>query len=72
MGTREPDECMFCKCDLEYYHYEDFEENEERATKEGLYNDFNICKECLNKIRYLLGIIDKEEFDKIKIKGEKR
>jgi hypothetical protein len=57
MGTEEPDKCIFCRTELEEYGYEYFEENGERAKNPiEEYDTLDICKDCVRKIKQILGV----------------
>jgi len=59
MGQRKPDECMFCKKELEEWHYEYFEENGERAINSSMkYAQLKICKGCVKRLK---GILDSDQ-----------
>lgn len=55
MGTM--DQCIFCKTDLEEYNYGHLEENGERAEDPNdNWNQIDICKDCIKKLKILLGL----------------
>jgi len=54
MGTQEADKCVFCGTELEDWGY-GFEENGERASSD-FDKDLEICKDCLEKLKLLLGL----------------
>lgn len=54
MGTSKPDECIFCEEELEKWEYEYYVENGMRAGKEGDYDEMDICKNCIKKLKVLL------------------
>ncbi len=49
----EADECIFCKCQLEFLEYGHYVENGERAS-EDFDKSLDICKDCLAKLKLLL------------------
>lgn len=59
MGEMNPDQCIFCKADLEEWYYEHYKENGERASGDWRFN-LNICKKCAWKLKNILDAVQED------------
>ncbi len=51
----EVEKCIFCKCALEELEYGRYVSNGKRAS-EDFNKNLNICKDCLEELKLLLGL----------------
>lgn len=58
MGEMTPDQCIFCKDDLEEWYYEHYRENGERAG--DCMDSLNICKDCAKTLKKTLDALQEK------------